>query len=94
MSKKIRQDQRDVPADNGAAPVATEPVNDAPAPAPDGNGQPKEREPKDVRFQRLAVKRVNKALKVLSHVGNLSNRATYAYTDEQAVAWSTRWWTR
>lgn len=77
-----------VPASETAhntAVQATEPVNNTPDPAQEGNGQQKEKEPKDVRFQRLAVKRVNKALKVLSHVGNLANRATYSYTDEQAV---------
>lgn len=36
------------------------------------------------KFVRLANARVNRAVKELRLVGNLSNRATYAYTDEDA----------
>lgn len=35
------------------------------------------------RFVRLAVKRMNRAIKDIRLVGNLSNRAAYAYTDEE-----------
>lgn len=34
------------------------------------------------RFVRLAVKRVNRAIKDMRLVGNLSNRAVYEYTEE------------
>lgn len=34
------------------------------------------------RFVRLAENRVNKALKELSLIGNLSNKAAYDFTDE------------
>ena len=33
------------------------------------------------RFVRLANKRVNKALKAMRLIGNLSNRSSYEYTD-------------
>jgi len=33
------------------------------------------------KFQRLAVKRVNNALKAIELVGNLSNRANYDYAE-------------
>jgi len=36
------------------------------------------------RFLDLANKRVNRAIKELSLVGNLSNRRNYEYTDEEA----------
>ncbi len=36
------------------------------------------------RFVRLAVKRVNRAIKDIRLVGNLSNRAAYAYSDDDA----------
>ena len=34
-------------------------------------------------FKRLAVMRVNKALKHIKLVGNLSNKSNYSYTDKQ-----------
>lgn len=43
-------------------------------------------ESKGEKFRRLASKRRAKAIKALSYVANLSNRATYEYTPEQA-AW-------
>ncbi len=36
------------------------------------------------KFIELANKRVNKSIKTLRLVGNLSNRNNYEYTDEQA----------
>lgn len=36
------------------------------------------------RFIDLANKRVNKAIKDIQLIGNLSNRQNYEYTDEQA----------
>lgn len=36
------------------------------------------------RFLSLANKRVNRAIKELALVGNLSNRRNYDYTDEEA----------
>jgi hypothetical protein len=36
------------------------------------------------RFVRLAVKRVNRAIKDMRLVGNLSNRAAYQYTDDDS----------
>jgi hypothetical protein len=36
------------------------------------------------RFVRLAVKRVNRAIRDLRLIGNLSNRSVYDYTDEDA----------
>lgn len=48
------------------------------------NGQPAApKESKAERFRRLANRRVPKALKMLSVIANLSNRAAYEYTDEQ-----------
>ena len=35
------------------------------------------------KFKNLAQKRVNRALKQLSLIGNLSNRGSYDYTPEQ-----------
>lgn len=35
------------------------------------------------KFHRLAVKRMTKALKAISYVGNLGNKRQYQYTDEQ-----------
>jgi predicted membrane protein len=43
----------------------------------------KRKEKRD-RFVRLAVKRVNRAIKDLRLIGNLSNRSVYEYTDEDA----------
>jgi hypothetical protein len=43
----------------------------------------KRRDPK-VKFIELANKRVNKAIKDLRLVGNLSNKANYSYDDAQA----------
>lgn len=36
------------------------------------------------RFEKLAPKRVTKALQALAHVANLGNRLTYSYTNEEA----------
>lgn len=36
------------------------------------------------RFVRLAVKRVNRAIRDIRLIGNLSNRAVYEYTDEDS----------
>ena len=36
------------------------------------------------KFVELAQKRVNRALKDIKLIGNLSNRSNYAYTDEDA----------
>jgi hypothetical protein len=36
------------------------------------------------RFVKLANNRVNRAIKELRLIGNLSNRGAYAYTDEDA----------
>jgi hypothetical protein len=44
------------------------------------------RESRRARFVRLANKRVNAAIKAISLVGNLSNRANYDYTPEDAAA--------
>lgn len=41
-------------------------------------------ENKKNRFQRLATKRVNNALKVIQLIGNLSNKANYDY-DQAAI---------
>ena len=41
-----------------------------------------EHKPSD-KFAELAVKRVNKALKDIKLIGNLSNRSNYQYTDHQ-----------
>jgi hypothetical protein len=41
-------------------------------------------EEKAARFKKLAIKRVNKALRTLDAVIALGNRRSYAYTDEQA----------
>lgn len=49
------------------------------------NGDAKPVESKADRFRRLANKRVPAAIKRLTHVANLSNRAQYEYTDEQAA---------
>ena len=40
------------------------------------------RETKTQRFERLAEKRVTEAIRRLRLVGNLSNRATYQYSNE------------
>jgi transcription elongation GreA/GreB family factor len=42
-------------------------------------------EPHDKKFQRLAIPRVNKAIKAIRQLGSLANRSAYAYTDEQVV---------
>ena len=39
---------------------------------------------RESKFKKLAEKRVNKAIKQLRLVGNLSNRSNYTYNDEQA----------
>jgi hypothetical protein len=39
---------------------------------------------KSAKFVELANKRVNKALKDIQLIGNLSNRQNYEYSDEQA----------
>lgn len=49
-----------------------------------GDTPPKEKEPKDAKFFRLAVKRVPAAIKRIRHVANLANKNQYAYTDEHA----------
>ena len=50
------------------------------------NGKAKRpQEPKDVRFRRLAQSRLAVALKRIKHVGNLANRASYSYTDQQVA---------
>lgn len=41
-------------------------------------------EPKDVRFRRLAQRRVGKAIKVLTQIENLTNPSAYEWTPEQA----------
>lgn len=41
-------------------------------------------EPKDVKFRRLALRRVPAAIKRIRHVANLATRSQYQYTDEQA----------
>ena len=38
---------------------------------------------KDVKFTNIAEKRVNNLLKQIKLIGNLSNTASYTYTDEQ-----------
>lgn len=43
-------------------------------------------EPKDAKFKRLASRRVPKALKAISVIGNLANRQLYQYSDAQRVA--------
>lgn len=40
-------------------------------------------ESKDEKFRRLATARVNKTLAAIEKIGNLSNKSTYAYSDEQ-----------
>jgi hypothetical protein len=39
---------------------------------------------KRARFVRLAVKRVNRAIRDIRLIGNLSNRAAYEYSEEDA----------
>jgi len=46
--------------------------------------EPKVREPKDVRFRKLAIKRVPNAIKRIRQVANLANRVQYEYTPAQA----------
>ena len=41
-------------------------------------------EDKRERFKTIAMKRVNKTLKDIRLVGNLSNMVNYTYTDEEA----------
>lgn len=41
------------------------------------------RESKTTRFKRLAENRVNKAIRMLRLVGNLSNRNNYDFEDDQ-----------
>lgn len=41
-------------------------------------------EPKDVKFRRLALRRVPVAIKRIRYVANLANTSQYQYTDEQA----------
>ena len=41
------------------------------------------KEDKEERFKRLAESRVNKAMKRIKLVGNLSNKNNYTYTEEQ-----------
>ena len=38
---------------------------------------------KNIKFKELAERRVNEAVKKISVIGNLSNRANYDYTDKQ-----------
>lgn len=45
---------------------------------------PAVKETKSDRFVRLAPKRVNKALKALTHVANLGNRHAYEYSEQHA----------
>ena len=42
-----------------------------------------ESESKDAKFRRLANARVNKTLAEIDKIGNLANKSTYSYTDEQ-----------
>jgi hypothetical protein len=42
-------------------------------------------ETKAERFERIAQRRVNEALRTLRLLGNLSDRRNYAYTDEQVI---------
>lgn len=48
------------------------------------NATPAVAETKAERFGRLAVRRVNDAVKRISRVANLANRSSYEYTDEQS----------
>lgn len=41
------------------------------------------KEPKDERFIRLAEARVNKIIKMVRLLGNLSGSSNYSYTDSQ-----------
>jgi hypothetical protein len=45
-----------------------------------------ENETKEQKFVRLAQKRVTNAVIKLRNIGKLSNRAVYAYSDEQVAA--------
>lgn len=38
---------------------------------------------KSAKFRTLAERRVSNLLKVIGHIGNLSNRASYEYSDKQ-----------
>lgn len=51
-----------------------------------GKDAKKEKETKRAKFQRLAEKRMNKALESLRILGQLSNRAVYDYTEEDVDA--------
>jgi len=42
-----------------------------------------ERESKSERFKRIASKRTNEVLEKLRILGNLSNKSSYIYTDEE-----------
>lgn len=44
----------------------------------------KDKRDPQAKFLELANKRVNKAIKAIRLIGNLSNKATYTYNDEQA----------
>ena len=44
----------------------------------------KDNESKEEKFKRLATFRVNKAIKCLDQIGNLSNTGAYSYTQEMA----------
>jgi hypothetical protein len=69
---------------NGTPPQATPPATEAKKGNKKGvKADPNE--PKDVKFRRLANRRVNNALRILSHIGNLSSRSSYEYTSEQAA---------
>lgn len=51
-----------------------------------GDGAKKDKETKREKFQRLAEKRMNKALESLRILGQLSNRAVYDYTEADVDA--------
>lgn len=43
-------------------------------------------ETKEAKFKRLAEPRVNKIISGIASLGKLSNRSSYAYTDEQVTS--------
>lgn len=50
----------------------------------DGNGDVIVMVPKDQKFRQLANRRVPRAIKALRAIGNLSNRYSYEYTEDQS----------
>lgn len=49
-----------------------------------GNGAPKVKEDKNLRFYRLATRRVPRAMKAIRTVRNLANKSQYGYTEAHA----------